>query len=157
MARTDYYDDPDAPMPNSIVPGGSAVVVDGKGRVLLHRRRDNGRWALPGGVMDVGETIAGAVAREVAEETGVTVEIVGLVGVYSDPRHVIAYSDGEVRQQFNVCLHARPTGGTARATDEAREVRWVPPAEIGTLDMHPTQRLRIRHALDEERMKPFLG
>jgi ADP-ribose pyrophosphatase YjhB (NUDIX family) len=67
--------------------------------------------------------IAAAVVREVVEETGVTVEITGLVGIYSDPRHVIAYSDGEVRQQFNVCLRARPTGGMPRATEEASEAR----------------------------------
>ncbi|MFI0423050.1 NUDIX domain-containing protein [Spongiactinospora sp. 9N601] len=157
MARIDYYDDPNAPEPNSVVPGGSAVAVDDHGRVLLHRRRDSGLWALPGGVMDLGESISDAVIREVAEETGVIVEVTGLVGIYSDPRHVIAYSDGEVRQQFNVCLRARPVGGTPRVTDEAREVRWVSTSDIDTLEMHPTQRLRIRHALDSTRSSPYLG
>ncbi|PZG46572.1 DNA mismatch repair protein MutT [Spongiactinospora gelatinilytica] len=157
MARIDYYDDPNAPEPKSVVPGGSAVVVDDGGRVLLHRRRDSGLWALPGGVMDLGESITEAVIREVAEETGVIVEVTGLVGVYSDPRHVIAYSDGEVRQQSNVCLRARPVGGTAHVTDEAREVRWVIPDDIDTLETHPTQRLRIRHALDSARSSPYLG
>ncbi|MBT2231693.1 NUDIX domain-containing protein [Nonomuraea sp. NEAU-A123] len=157
MARTDYYDDPNAPTPNTIVPGGSAVVVDDIGRVLLHRRRDSGLWALPGGVMAVGETIAEAVAREVIEETGVAVEITGLVGIYSDPRHVIAYSDGEVRQQFNICFRARPTGGDSHATSEASEVRWVHRDEFDTLDMHPTQRLRLTHALDETRSVPYVG
>ncbi|WP_318656254.1 NUDIX hydrolase [Spongiactinospora rosea] len=70
---------------------------------------------------------------------------------------MIAYSDGEVRQQFNVCLRARTVGGIARVTDEAREVRWVSPADIDTLEMHPTQRLRIRHALDTARSSPYLG
>lgn len=116
-----------------------------------------GLWALPGGVMDLGETISGAVTREVREETGVNTEITGLVGIYSDPQHVIAYSDGEVRQQFNICLRARPVSGTAHATDEASEVRWAHPAELDALDMHPTQRLRIGHALDEARDQPFLG
>jgi ADP-ribose pyrophosphatase YjhB (NUDIX family) len=157
MARTDYYDDPNAPVPNSIVPGGSAVVLDDRGRVLLHRRRDSGLWALPGGVMDLGETITEAVAREVCEETGVTVEITGLVGIYSDPRHVIAYSDGEVRQQFNICYRARPVAGTAHATDEASEVRWVHPRDVASLDMHHTQRLGLNHALDAARTEPFLG
>lgn len=157
MARTDYYDDPSAPAPNSIVPGGSAVVVDDQGRVLLHRRRDSGLWSLPSGVMEVGETMAAAVAREVVEETGVTVEIVGLVGIYSDPRHVIAYSDGEVRQQFNICFRARPVAGSPHATDEASEVRWVSPGEFGSLDMHPTQRLRLGHALDEMRTESYIG
>ena len=130
MARTDYYDDPNAPAPNSIVPGGSAVVIDEVGRVLLHRRRDSGMWALPGGVMDAGETITDAVVREVREETGVSVEITRLVGIYSDPRHVIVYSDGEVRQQFNICFRARPIAGTAHRTDEASEVRWVHPKDF---------------------------
>lgn len=157
MARTDYYDDPNAPAPNTIVPGGSAVVIDEQGRVLLHQRRDSGLWSLPSGVMDVGETIADAVAREVLEETGVAVEITGLVGIYSDPRHVIAYSDGEVRQQFNVCFRARPVGGSAHTTDEVRDVRWVSQAEFDTLTMHPTQRLRLEHALDATRREPYIG
>ncbi|MBB5075733.1 NUDIX hydrolase [Nonomuraea endophytica] len=157
MARTDYYNDPAAPAPNSIVPGGSAVVVDEKGRVLLHERRDSGLWSLPSGVMDVGETIAAAVVREVLEETGIAVQITGLVGIYSDPRHVIAYSDGEVRQQFNVCFSARPVSGTPQATDEAREVRWVTRGELDELALHPTQRLRLEHALDPERREPYIG
>ncbi|RJL32193.1 NUDIX domain-containing protein [Bailinhaonella thermotolerans] len=156
MGRVDYYDDPGAPEANSLVPGGSAVVVDGQGRVLLHRRRDSGLWALPGGVMDVGETIAEAVAREVAEETGISVEIVRLIGIYSDPRHVIAYDDGEVRQQFNICFLARPVGGTLRPGDEASEVRWLRPEETAALDMHPTQRLRLRHFV-EGRTDPYIG
>ncbi|MER5647867.1 NUDIX domain-containing protein [Streptosporangium sp. NPDC002524] len=133
------------------------MVIDDSGRVPPHRRRDGGLWALPGGVMDLGESIADAVTREVREETGVTVEIIGLVGIHSDPRHVIAYSDGEVRRRFNVCPRARPVSGTAHATDEASEVRWVSPAELDALDMHPTQRLRIGHALDEALDQPFLG
>ncbi|WP_318656255.1 NUDIX domain-containing protein [Spongiactinospora rosea] len=80
MTRIDYYNDPDAPEPNSVVPGGSAVVFDDDGRTLLHRRRDSGLWALPGGAMDLGKSISGAVIREVAEETGVLVEVTGLVG-----------------------------------------------------------------------------
>jgi ADP-ribose pyrophosphatase YjhB (NUDIX family) len=66
----------------------------------------------------------------VREETGVSVEITRLVGIYSDPRHVIVYSDGEVRQQFNICFRARPIAGTAHRTDEASEVRWVHPKDF---------------------------
>src|SRR5262249_14758110 len=88
VTRTDYYRDPNAPRANSLVPGASAIVTDDEGNVLLHRRRDSGRWALPGGIMDIGETIAQCAEREVKEETGLAVTAYHLVGVYSDPDHV---------------------------------------------------------------------
>ncbi|MEV8627474.1 NUDIX domain-containing protein [Streptomyces sp. NPDC051079] len=156
MARTEYYDDPDAPEPNSLVVAASAVVVDAGGRVLLQRRTDNGLWALPGGGMDMGDSLPGAAVREVREETGLEVEITGLVGTYTDPRHVIAYSDGEVRRQFNVCFTARAVGGSHALSDESTELRFVAAAELPALAMHHTQRLRIRHYL-EQRPSPYLG
>lgn len=61
---------------------GAAAIVDEDGRILLLRRADNRLWAMPGGYMEVGETPAEAVAREVLEETGVRCEITALVGVY---------------------------------------------------------------------------
>jgi hypothetical protein len=60
--RTDYWDDPAAPTPKLLVPGGSALVVDDRGRVLLQQRADFGNWSLPGGVMEFGEGVGGAVA-----------------------------------------------------------------------------------------------
>lgn len=156
MARTEYYDDPNAPRPNSLVVAASAVVTDGEGRVLLQRRRDNNLWALPGGAMDMDDSLPGAAVREVKEETGLDVEITGLVGTYTDPRHVIAYSDGEVRRQFNVCFTARVAGGTLAISDESTELRFVAPEELDSLSMHHTQRLRIRHFL-EHRAFPYLG
>ncbi|MFI9331047.1 NUDIX domain-containing protein [Kitasatospora sp. NPDC052868] len=156
MARTEYYDDPDAPEPNRLVVAASAVVTDEAGRVLLQRRTDNGLYALPGGTMDLGESLPGTAVREVREETGFDVEITGLVGTYTDPRHVIAYSDGEVRQQFNVCFTARITGGELRISDESTDLRFVAPEGIGDLPMHHTQRLRLRHFLDG-RTAPYLG
>ena len=93
MGRVDYYHDPNAPRANSLVPGASAIVVNDEGKILLHRRSDNARWALPGGVMDIGESIAQTATREVQEETGLEVEPEYIVGVYSDPGHVFAYDD----------------------------------------------------------------
>jgi len=151
MARRDYYDDPAAPPANSIVPAVTAVVTDPDGRLLLIHRVDNDRWALPGGGIELGESVSDAVLREVAEETGVVVEISGIVGIYSDPRHVMAYDDGEVRQQFSLCFRARPVGGELANSSESTEVRWVPPKELDDLDIHPAQRLRIDHGLDPER------
>ncbi|WP_433401518.1 NUDIX domain-containing protein [Streptomyces sp. CA-146814] len=156
MARTEYYDDPDAPEPNSMVVAASAVVTDDQGRILLQRRRDNDLWALPGGGMDLRDSLPGTAVREVKEETGLDVEITGLVGTYTDPRHIFEYSDGEVRRQFNVCFTARVTGGFLTVSEESTEVRFVAPAELDTLPMHHTQRLRLRH-FAEDRDRPYLG
>ncbi|MEU7167037.1 NUDIX domain-containing protein [Streptomyces morookaense] len=156
MARTEFYDEPNAPKPNSLVVAASAVVTDRQGRILLQHRRDNGLWALPGGAMEMADSLPGAAVREVKEETGLDVEITGLVGTYTDPRHIIAYSDGEVRRQFNVCFTARITGGSLAISDESTELRFVPAEELGSLPMHHTQRLRVDHFL-EHRTAPYLG
>ncbi|WP_086561405.1 NUDIX hydrolase [Streptomyces africanus] len=156
MARTEYYDDPEAPEPNSLVVAASAVVTDDQGRILLQRRRDNDLWALPGGGMDMSDSLPGCAIREVKEETGYDIEITGLVGTYTDPRHVMAYSDGEVRRQFNICFRARIVGGELTISDESTEARFVDPSELDALPMHHTQRLRLRHFL-ENRPAPYLG
>ncbi|MFD3947010.1 NUDIX domain-containing protein [Streptomyces sp. NPDC058579] len=156
MGRTEYYDDPSAPEPNSMVVAASAVVTDEQGHILLQRRRDNELWALPGGGMDLTDSLPGTAVREVKEETGLDVEVTGLVGTYTDPKHIIAYSDGEVRRQFNVCFTARIVGGELAISDESSELQFVPPDELGQLPMHHTQRLRLHHFL-EHREHPYLG
>jgi ADP-ribose pyrophosphatase YjhB (NUDIX family) len=143
MGRRDYYADPHAPAANSLVPAASAVVVDEQGRVVLHRRRDNEMWALPGGVMELGESLAQCAVRETREETGLDVEITGIVGIYSDPKHVFAYDDGEVRQEFSICVLARVVGGRLTASDESHEVKAFTPDEIEALPMVPSIRLRL--------------
>lgn len=143
MGRTDYYDDPEAPPANSLIPAASAVVVDDEGRVLLHRRRDNELWALPGGVMEKGESIATTVVREVQEETGYNVQPLYVIGVYSDPKHVFAYDDGEVRQEFSVCVACRLVDGDLAASDESYEVAWFSPDMAKNLPMHHRIRARL--------------
>lgn len=106
--------------------------------------------------MDLGESIGETAVREVREETGLDVEIDGIVGIYSDPRHIIEYSDGEVRQQFNVCFSARLLGGTLRASDESTEVAWITPESLEKLPIHDTTRLRLQHFL-ERRASPYVG
>ncbi|WP_067825111.1 NUDIX hydrolase [Nocardia inohanensis] len=156
MVRTEYYHDPNAPTPNNMVVAASAVVCDDDGRILLQRRTDNGLWALPGGGMEMTESLPGCAVREVKEETGLDIEITGLVGTYTDPRNIIVYSDGEVRRQFNVCFVARVIGGTLAISGESTELRFVDPADLGAIDMHHTQRLRLTHYL-ERRPAPYLG
>lgn len=120
-------------------------------------RTDNGNWALPGGAMDLGERIEDTAVREVREETGIDCEILGLVGIYTNPRHVIEYtSDGEVRQEFSIVFRARALGGEPTPSTESSEVRWVAPDDLRTYAMHPSMRQRIDHHLDG-RDQPFLG
>jgi ADP-ribose pyrophosphatase YjhB (NUDIX family) len=142
--RIDYYDDPEAPKANSIVPSANVIVINDEGAILLIRRSDNDNWAMPGGGMDLGEALPDTAVRETAEETGVEVEVTGLAGIYTDPRHVILYtSNNEARQEFSVVFTARPVGGTPTPSDESTEVRWVPPAEIRALPMDRSMRMRI--------------
>lgn len=156
MARTDYYNDPNAPEPNSVVPSASAIVTDEQGRVLLVKRRDNTLWALPGGGHDIGESIEQTAIREVKEETGLDVEVTGLVGIYTNPNHIVAFTDGEVRQQFSLCFTTELRGGELAIDRESTDIAWTAPADIGQLDMHPSMRLRITHYL-EQRPAPYLG
>jgi ADP-ribose pyrophosphatase YjhB (NUDIX family) len=141
--RYDYYQDPEAPEANSLVVGSSAVVVDDEGRILLQRRTDSGNWALPGGAMDIGEAFAQSAIREVKEETGFDVRIERIVGIYSDPEHVFAYDDGEVRQEFSICLACTIIGGELAVSHESTDVRFVPLAKVSDLEIHPSIRKRI--------------
>lgn len=102
--RIDYYDDPAAPEANSLVPSVNVVVVNDAGEILMIRRTGNGNWALPGGAIDLGESVAQAAVRETLEESGIECAVTGIVGIYSDPRHVILYtSNGEVRRSSPSC------------------------------------------------------
>jgi ADP-ribose pyrophosphatase YjhB (NUDIX family) len=150
MGRRDFYNDPDGPPANSLVPAASAVVADQEGRILLHRRRDNGFWALPGGRMELGESVAGCAVREVKEETGLDVEVTGIVGIYSDPKHVFAYDDGEVRQEFSICLAATVTGGEIAVSEESHQVSYFEPGQIADLPMINSIRLRVTDFLSRD-------
>ncbi|MFJ9365321.1 NUDIX hydrolase [Nocardia sp. NPDC101769] len=156
MARTEYYNDPSAPKANSIVVAATAFVLDSQNRVLLIQRSDNGRWAIPGGGQDFGEYLADTAVRETREETGIEIEVTGLVGIYSNPNHVMAYSDGEVRQQFSICFRAKPVGGQLHTSPESPNVRWVSEAELDGLNIHPSVRLRIDHGY-ARLAEPYIG
>ena len=135
MGRKEYANDPGAPTPNSLVPAVSAVVSDNTGRVLLQRRSDNELWSVPGGAIEVGESVLDALRREVLEETGFEVEPDRLIGVYSSPAYVIAYDDGEVRQQFSLAFACHTTGGALRKSSESLEVAWFSPEDLSSLAM----------------------
>ena len=154
--RIDYHDDPNAPKPNSMVPSVNVVVANDAGEILLIRRSDNDNWALPGGAIDLGESAAQAAVRETREETGIDCEITGLVGIYTDPKHIILYtSNGEARQEFSIVMTARPIGGEPTTSSESTEVRWVPSADAQDYRMDRAMRTRIGHYL-ERRTSPVI-
>ena len=97
MARRDYFYDLEAPKPNSIRPAAAVVLFDSGANILLLRRKDNDKWTMPGGTLDFGESLTDCAIRELREETGLHIRITGLIGTYTDPHILIAYSDGEVR------------------------------------------------------------
>lgn len=106
---------------NSKVVAGAIVAEDGK--LLLVRRNSNpskGKWTFPGGFVDWGEAVTSAAVREALEETGLAVELDGLVGVYS-------YSGAPV---VIVVYRARVTGGTLTENHEIAEATWLCPEEI---------------------------
>lgn len=143
MSRKDFYYQSEAPTPNSIVPAASAVVTNHKDEILLHKRKDNTHWALPGGTMEIGESITQTLIREVKEETGFDVKITRCIGLYTDPNHIIQYSNGEVRQQFSICFACTIVGGTLTISSESTQVRFFKKDDLEQLDIHPAQRIRI--------------
>ncbi|PRX90809.1 NUDIX domain-containing protein [Allonocardiopsis opalescens] len=158
--RIDYWQDPNAPAPTSRKASASVFVRDDRGRVLLLQRTDNNLWTIPTGGVKTGETVAQAGIRECKEETGIDIEVTGLVGIFSDPDHLIAYIKrgkvDEVRQPINTCFRGRPVGGRIQPEpSEAFEVRWVDPADLGDYDIHPAIRRRIDHGLKDG--EPYLG
>jgi 8-oxo-dGTP diphosphatase len=108
-----------------------ALVRDRRGRLLLVRRGRPpflGRWALPGGFCEYGETTETCCARETKEETGITVEVGSLLGVYSDPRRDPRW------HTVTVLYAARPVRGRARGSDDAAEARWFWKKELEGLE-----------------------
>ena len=115
----------------------AGVVVRDDGRVLVIQRRDNGRWEPPGGVLELAETFDEGVRREVAEETGVQVDVERLTGVYKNVKRGIVA----------LVFRCRPAGGDATATDESRRVAWFTPDDVRQ-HMAPAYAIRVLDALD---------
>ena len=155
--RQVHFHDPAAPLATCVVPSVFVAVRGPGARLLMVRRCDSGAWELPGGRVDVGEDVVAAAVRETAEEAGVRVRVTGLLGLFTDPGHVIRAVGGEVRQQFAVLVEARALGGVPRGDmAETSDAAWVAPADLGDLRVEPPIRIWITAALAADG-PPHLG
>ncbi|MFD6939554.1 NUDIX domain-containing protein [Streptomyces goshikiensis] len=130
-----------------LLPGVTAVVFDDRGRVLLGRRSDTGRWSVVGGIAEPGEQPAQTAVREVYEETAVRCvpERVVLVQMLQP----VTYANGDLCQFQDITFRCRATGGEARVNDhESLEVGWFEPDALPELE--PFALDRIHRALRDE-------
>jgi 8-oxo-dGTP diphosphatase len=126
----------------------SVVLRDEAGRVLLQRRGDGGTWGLPGGCLEMGETLEACARRELDEETGLTAGALSLVGVYSEPAFEHTYPNGDQAQQYTICLQGRLSGGRLHIDGlETLDLRFYDPAEMPFATMFPWYTAMLRDAL----------
>jgi 8-oxo-dGTP pyrophosphatase MutT (NUDIX family) len=138
--------EPDVERALGVRPSVSALIFDRQGRLLLQQRSDGGQWGLPGGSVEIGESVADAVVREVHEETGLTVSVRRLVGVYSEPGlQVVRYPSGHVWHYVNVCFECATRSGRLTTCDETLALQYFEPGRLPTT-LLPNHRIRIRDA-----------
>jgi ADP-ribose pyrophosphatase YjhB (NUDIX family) len=124
--------------------GCSASVFDSeKEKVLLVRRTDNGKWAVPGGYMEAGESFSEACRREVWEETGLRVNINRLIGIYTSPNLLLEYPDGNKWQLVVLHFEAEFVGGELTPSEETTEFGFFSLAEINQLDINGLDKKRV--------------
>jgi len=129
-------------------PGAAAIIFDdARQRVLLTQREDNGRWCLPGGGMDPGESAEEACVREVLEETGLVVVVTRLVGIYTSPHLAVEYPDGNVVQPVAFSFEAQVTGGELQLSDETTDFGYIPVDNLDSVDLMEHHRQRVEDAL----------
>ena len=130
-----------------IVTACDAVIFDSPGeKVLLTRRTDNGRWCLPGGAMDPGESASECCAREVLEETGLVVTVGRLIGVYSTPHRITEYADGNRKQALDLVFEAVRLSGDLSVSDETTELGYFSPEQMKSMDVMELFHERVNDA-----------
>lgn len=142
--RKDYAHEKNMPLANSICPAAAMAIVSGN-KILMLKRRDNGKWTMPGGTMELSESLTDCAVREFKEETNLHVQVKDIIGTYTDPDIRVEYSDGEVRREFTVVYYGVVVGDTSvELDDESSKYQWVDLTEIESLPMAKSQRRRIK-------------
>jgi len=132
--------------------GCSAVIFDeSREKVLLTKRADNGLWCLPSGKVEPGESVEETIIREVQEETGLTVRVLRLIGVYSDPNSLVVYNDDTAVQIVALSFEAEITAGEPGLSEETSDWGYYSLDEIDRLDMLLNHHIRVQDAFATQR------
>lgn len=132
--------------------GCSAVIFDeSHEKVLLTRRADNGLWCLPSGGMESGESVEETVIRETQEETGLTIRVLRLIGVYSDPNALIVYDEHTAVQIVALSFEAEVMSGEPGLSDETSDWGYYSLEDMEGLDLLLNHHMRIQDAFAEQR------
>ena len=130
--------------------GCSAAILDAaREKVLLTRRTDNGQWCLPGGAMESGESAAEACEREVLEETGLSIRVTRLVGVYSHPDQLVIYPDGNKAHIVALHFEADVISGEPGLSNETTDFGYFTLREIEGLEMLGRHKERVIDTLEK--------
>lgn len=130
--------------------GVGVILRDAQGRILLEKRSDNGMWGIPGGGIDPGESVQEAALREIKEETGLTIRIIKLIGVYSElsQQRIVTYPNkGDVCHLVDVVVEARALSGTLTPSPESETLEFFKPQDVPT-DLAPPSRAPLQDALN---------
>lgn len=148
---TIFTNDSKAPKPNKpLVPGVCAVLVNTKNQIFLHKRIDSNLWSLPGGQMQIGESISRCCLREIKEETNIKAKIVKLMGLYTSPRIVFRFPNGNIFQSFVVAFLCRVQHGRVLLNKESRNYQWFNLEEIKKLKTLPLVKKTISDAFTKK-------
>lgn len=135
-------------------PAAGIVARDNQGRIMLVRRRDDGTWGIVGGWMSPGEGALEAATRECQEESGYTVEVTGLLGVYSNPQTMRwTYPNGDQAEFVSIVFEARVGKQLGKLDGEALEVRFFGADELP--DIRLNDRQMVLDAVSSE-PRPFI-
>lgn len=121
-----------------LVPSVAGIIRDASGRVLLVQQRDTGEWSTPGGAIELEDTPASAVMREVWEETGFVVRPMGLLAVYGGPNFIVRYPNGDETQYISIMFECEIVSGELRPDgDEVQRAHFWSLEEAKRLRLAP--------------------
>lgn len=141
--RRNFFYRSDAPEANSIRQAAAVAILNEKKELLMLHRKDNKKWTMPGGTLEIGESMVDCALREVKEESGLSVEIKDIIGTYTDPNIRVAYSDGEVRQEFTLVYYGEAKNFDVKLDEESSKFVWVSLDEVEKLPLADSQKRRI--------------